>query len=49
MIQTLGGLLSFFTALFAVLARDTLDPSLAGLAVTYTLQVGKMVLYDDYL
>ena len=37
--ECLGSIIIFFSALFAVLQRDTLDSSLVGLSVSYSLQV----------
>jgi hypothetical protein len=34
-----GNLIIFFSALFAVLGRDTMNPGLVGLSVSYSLQV----------
>jgi ATP-binding cassette subfamily C (CFTR/MRP) protein 1 len=38
-LETMGGLLVFFAALFLVLARDSVPPGLAGLSISYALQV----------
>ena len=35
----LGNLVVFFSAVFAVLSKDTIDPAVAGLSVTYALPV----------
>lgn len=38
-LETFGNLIIFFTALFAVLGRETLSPGLVGLSITYALEV----------
>ncbi|XP_054270085.1 multidrug resistance-associated protein 1-like [Macrosteles quadrilineatus] len=38
-LEAVGNFIVFFAALFAVLYRETLDPGLAGLSITYALQV----------
>lgn len=38
-LEIIGGLVIFFAALFAVLARETVSSSLVGLSVTYALQI----------
>jgi len=38
-LETVGNLIIFFAALFAVLSRKTVDPGLVGLSVSYALQV----------
>lgn len=38
-LETVGNLLIFFAALFAVLGRDSLDAGLVGLSISYALQV----------
>ncbi|KAG8337592.1 Canalicular multispecific organic anion transporter 1 [Homalodisca vitripennis] len=38
-LETIGNTLIFFAALFAVLARDYLDPAIVGLSVSYALQI----------
>lgn len=38
-LETVGGLIIFFAALFAVMARETISPGLAGLSISYTLEV----------
>ncbi|ODM97614.1 Multidrug resistance-associated protein 1, partial [Orchesella cincta] len=38
-LETLGNSVVFFSALFAVLGRETLSPGLVGLSVTYALQI----------
>ena len=35
----LGNIIILFAALFAVLGRDTLDPGLVGLSLTYASQI----------
>ena len=35
-----GNIVILFAAVFAVLARDTINPGLVGLSLTYALQVG---------
>ena len=38
-LETIGNIVVFFAALFAVLGRDTLNAGLVGLSVSYALQV----------
>nr|CAD7396332.1 unnamed protein product [Timema cristinae] len=38
-LELIGGLITFFAALFAVLSRDTVDPALVGLSISSSLQV----------
>ncbi|KAH9635556.1 hypothetical protein HF086_003170 [Spodoptera exigua] len=38
-LETVGGLIIFFAALFAVMGRETISPGLAGLSVSYTLEI----------
>jgi ATP-binding cassette subfamily C (CFTR/MRP) protein 1 len=38
-LETLASLLTFFAALFGVIGKDSLDPGLIGIALTYSLQV----------
>ena len=38
-IEFIGNFIIFFAALFAVISRDTISGGLAGLSVTYALQV----------
>ncbi|CAK1601166.1 unnamed protein product [Parnassius mnemosyne] len=38
-LEMIGNLIIFFSALFAVLARDTIKPGLVGLSVSYALQI----------
>ena len=38
-IETLGNLIIFFAALFAILNRKTLSPGLAGLSISYSMQI----------
>ncbi|XP_065206730.1 multidrug resistance-associated protein 1-like isoform X3 [Planococcus citri] len=38
-LETVGNIIIFFAALFAVLGRDTLSPGLVGLSVSYALQI----------
>lgn len=35
----IGNLIIFFAALFAVINRETMNPGLVGLSVTYSLQI----------
>nr|CAD7440049.1 unnamed protein product [Timema bartmani] len=37
-LELIGGLITFFAALFAVLSRDTVDPALVGLSISSSLQ-----------
>ena len=38
-LETIGNLIILFASLFAVLARDTMDPGLVGLSLSYALNV----------
>nr|XP_026483252.1 multidrug resistance-associated protein 1 isoform X3 [Vanessa tameamea] len=38
-LEMIGNLIIFFAALFAVLGRDTINPGLVGLSVSYALQI----------
>nr|UEO57355.1 ABCC1 [Conogethes punctiferalis] len=38
-LEMIGNLIIFFSALFAVLGRDTVNPGLVGLSVSYALQI----------
>ena len=38
-LETVGNLIILFASLFAVLARDTMDPGLVGLSLSYALNV----------
>ncbi|GBP60470.1 Multidrug resistance-associated protein 1 [Eumeta japonica] len=38
-LEMIGNLIIFFAALFAVRARETIDPGLVGLSITYALQI----------
>nr|CAD7452937.1 unnamed protein product [Timema tahoe] len=38
-LELIGGLITFFAALFAVLSRDTVDPALVGLSISSSLQL----------
>ncbi|KAJ8688624.1 hypothetical protein QAD02_024419 [Eretmocerus hayati] len=42
-LETMGNILVFFAALFAVIARDTVNAGLVGLAVTSALQVTQLL------
>ena len=44
-LETVGNVIIFFAALFAVLGRDTLNAGLVGLSVSYALQVCVLKLY----
>nr|CAD7419709.1 unnamed protein product [Timema poppensis] len=38
-LELIGSLITFFTSLFAVLGRETMNPGLVGLSVSYALQI----------
>ncbi|CAG2062175.1 unnamed protein product [Timema podura] len=38
-LELIGGFITFFTSLFAVLGRETMNPGLVGLSVSYALQI----------
>ncbi|XP_077296379.1 multidrug resistance-associated protein 1-like [Arctopsyche grandis] len=38
-IETIGGLIVFFSALFAVIERDNIHPGIVGLSISYALQI----------
>ncbi|KAI8422379.1 hypothetical protein MSG28_006239 [Choristoneura fumiferana] len=38
-LETIGNFIIFFAALFAVLGRDSVDPGIVGLSVSYALQI----------
>lgn len=42
-LEMVGNLIIFFAALFAVLGRDTMNPGLVGLSISYALQVQKII------
>jgi hypothetical protein len=42
-LSTLGGVISFFAAVFAILARDSLSPAAAGLSISFSLTVKKLL------
>ncbi|KAG8290815.1 Canalicular multispecific organic anion transporter 1 [Homalodisca vitripennis] len=44
-LETIGNILILFAALFAVLERDTLDPGIIGLSISYVLQITGMLNY----
>ena len=47
-LETIGNLIILFASLFAVLARDTMDPGLVGLSLSYALNVtGKSNFYHE--
>ena len=37
--ETVGNFIIFFAALFTVLQRESMDPGLAGLSISYALQI----------
>ena len=47
--ECLGSVVIFFAALFAVLQRDTIGSAVAGLSVSYSLQVRVLSLQRDVL
>lgn len=38
-LESMGNLVVFFAAMFAVIARESLDPGLVGLSISYSLSV----------
>ncbi|KAG8247924.1 Canalicular multispecific organic anion transporter 1 [Homalodisca vitripennis] len=42
-LETIGNILILFAALFAVLKRDSLDPGIVGLSISYALQITSML------
>ena len=38
-LETVGNFIIFFAALFTVLQRESMDPGLAGLSISYALQI----------
>lgn len=38
-LQVIGSLIIFFAALFAVISQESINPGLAGLSISYTLEV----------
>ncbi|KAL7039873.1 hypothetical protein ACKWTF_000156 [Chironomus riparius] len=44
-LEIIGSLVIFFSALFAILARDTIGPSVVGLSVSYALQISQLLFF----
>lgn len=44
-LETIGNIVILFAALFAVLARDVMDPGLVGLSLSYALTVTQSLSY----
>nr|CAD7588456.1 unnamed protein product [Timema genevievae] len=38
-LETIGNIIIFFSSIFAVLGRDTMDPGLVGLSISYAMQI----------
>nr|CAD7258418.1 unnamed protein product [Timema shepardi] len=47
-LELIGGLITFFAALFAVLSRDTVDPALVGLSISSSLQFKAEARYTGF-
>ncbi|CAG2068185.1 unnamed protein product, partial [Timema podura] len=47
-LELIGGLITFFAALFAVLNRDTVDPALVGLSISSSLQLKAEACYTSF-
>ena len=45
-IELCGNLVTFAAAMFCIVARDSISPGVAGVSISYALQVG---LYDYYI
>ncbi|CAB3247544.1 unnamed protein product [Arctia plantaginis] len=44
-LQVIGSLIIFFAALFAVISQETINPGLAGLSISYTLEITQTLGY----
>lgn len=43
--EIVGSVVVFFAALFAVLGRETMDPAIVGLSITYALSITQTLSY----
>lgn len=42
-LESLGALIVLFASLFAVLARDSINPAIVGLSISYALQISQVL------